>query len=635
MKISRNWLQTFFDTPLPSAAELENLLTFHSSEIEEVIAVGDDTVLDVKVLPDKSAWLLSHRGVAKEISVITGMPLRRDALREVTELTPHAPTLTVTLATPQCDYYSTALVTGVKVGPSPAWLVSRLTAVGQRSINNVVDATNYIMFELGQPLHAFDADKLSSFNNGYHIAVRQAHTDEKITTLTGEAYALDDEVMVITDGGSDTPLAIAGIKGGMVALVDSATTTIIIESAHFDRFSVRSTSKKIKLRTDASARYENGIPSGLAPVALPAVVKLITEIAEGTLVGYSAAGTISHDRIPVCVSLEKINSTLGLTLALTDVEHILRKFGYVYEIAGSTITVTPPWERDDLVVPADVIEEIGRIYGMDKIISILPTPSLLTDYNPRHYYAEKIRHTLLALGFSEIYTSSFRSQDVAHIQNALASDKSYLRSALHTNLREVVIKNVSHRDLLGLMAVKVFEIGTVFGATDEAFHVGLGVQTGTSYKAKVDDVVLGAAQDAIARALGTTVSWQGTDEGVSEFSLDALLPSLPPVTRYDEVQATTLVPYQPFSIYPSVTRDIALWVEVAVEAHAVESLLQKHAGDLCVRVTLFDTFIKEDKTSLAFRLVFQASDRTLVEQDISTVMNNIYQIVTEKGWEVR
>ena len=635
MKISYNWLQTFFATPLAPPQQLEDLLTFHSSEIEEVITVGNDTILDVKILPDKSAWLLSHRGVAKELSVITGVPLSRDVFTTSPELLPHTDLLQISLDTPYCDYYSAALVKGVVVGPSPAWLAHRLTAIGQRSINNVVDATNFVMFELGQPLHAFDADKLQNNDGQYQIHVRQAAAEEGITVLTGESYVLQASTMLITDGINNQPLAIAGIKGGMTALVDSATKNIILESAHFDRFNVRATSKQIKLRTDASARYENGIPSGLAPLSLPAVVKLITEIASGTLVGYASAGVIDYTRVPVSASLQKINSTLGVSLSLVDIEIILKKFGYAYEIAGDTITVTPPWERDDLVLEADVIEEIGRMYGMDKIVSVPPTPAPLSTFNARHAYAEKIRTTLLGLGFSEILTSSFRASDVVQIQNALASDKSYLRSTLHDNVREAILKNIPHRDLLGLTNIKLFEIGTVFTSETEVFRVGLGVQTGTSYKAKVDDTLLKEAQSALEVALGTAIDWLGTNDGVTEFSLDMLLLTLPPVSGYEAVVKVRPVTYEPFSLYPSVTRDVALWVPVSISTLEVETRLKDVAGDLCVMVTLFDTFTKEDRTSLGFRLVFQSKQKTLTASEVDERMTAVYNACNESGWEVR
>ncbi len=635
MKISRNWLQTFFDTPLPSAAELDELITFHSSEIEEVITVGEDSVLDVKVLPDKSAWLLSHRGVAKEVSVITGKPLKHDPFGTTPALEPVTPNLLVSLATPTCDFYSAALVTNVTVGPSPAWLVARLAAIGQRSINNVVDATNYVMFGLGQPLHAFDAGKLGNQNGQYAIAVRNARADESIVTLTGESYKLTTEDAVIVDGGTDAPIGIAGIKGGMAALVDATTTSIIIESAHFDRGAVRQTSKRLRLATDASKRYENGISRAVAPIALATVVKLITDIVGGTVGGFKTSGDSAVVRLPVSCPVHRLRSVLGLPLSIREISDILDRFGYDYTTTDTDIMVTPPFERDDLVIAEDVIEEIGRMYGLGHIVAIAPAKGNVAAFNARHYYAEIARATLTNLGFSEVFTSTFRDKDLVHIKNALASDKSYLRSALHANLKEAVLKNTPHRDLLGLSAVKVFEIGTVFGTDSEAVHIGLGVQTGTSYKAKIDDLELAVAQAALATALGTPLSWQGTNVGVTECSLDEAVALLPRPAAYTAQAANTPVVYQPFSLYPAVSRDIALWVPLTTDVSEVSQLLRTSAGDLCVRITPFDTFIKDDRTSLAFRLVFQSKEKTLAASEVDAQMTVVYDAALKAGFETR
>lgn len=635
MKISYNWLQTFFDTPLPPTVELESLLTFHSSEIEEVEVVGADTMIDVKVLPDKSAWLMSHRGVAKEISTIIGKPLTADPFLTIPQLSPMAQNIEINLETTDCDYYGSALITGVKMGPSPDWLVSRLKTIGQRSINNVVDATNYVMFELGQPLHAFDAEKIGIVDGKHKIVVRGAKPDEKITTLTGEDFEMQAGQTLIVDGSNDSAIAIAGIKGGKQAAVDASTTSLLLEAAHFDRVKVRNTSKVIKLRTDASARYENGISVAIAPIALTAAVELITKIAEGSLVGYASVGSTDVSRATVSTTLTRIKSVLGVQISLSEVEDIIKRFGYLYNVSGEEITVTPPFERDDLVIAEDLIEDIGRIYGMDKIVAIAPTVQALPAFNNRHYYAEKIRGVLLAQGFSEIFTSSFRNVDEVKIKNALASDKSFLRSNLSHNIREAVIKNIPYRDLLGLTHIAVFEIGSVFNASTESFNVAIGVQTGTSYKTKVDDVLLTSAKKAIETELGSTIEWTSGLEGVIEFSLDGVLDTLPKITAYDTVKKGEEKIYQAFSLYPSVSRDIALWVPEETSVEEVVNVLKDKASTLCVRLTHLDTFSKEGRTSLAFRLVFQSKEKTLDGSVVDELMKVVYDATAKASWEVR
>ncbi len=637
MKFSHNWLQTFFDMPLPAPAVIEEKLTFHSSEVEEVITVGDDTVYDIKVLPDKSAWLMSHRGLAKELAVILDLSMKRDPLVDEEVLGESLHDLRVILDTPVCDYYGAVIIDGVKVGPSPDWLKARLEAIGQRSINNIVDATNYVMFELGQPLHAFDANTFTKDAIGQRIVrVRAAKANEKLTTLSNEELVLSTEDVVITDGVSDAPLALAGVKGGLHSGVTEATATILLEAAHFDRVVTRLASRRHKLPTDAAKRYENGLSRSVTPYGLVAGAKLIAEIAGGQVIGYTTAGESTVTRSAVSISVSDINRVLGISITTSKVGAILDRFGYETVVDGEVFTVTPTHERDDICLKQDLIEEIGRIYGLSQIVSVPPVATPVAELNVRHYYAEVIRTTLVGLGFSEVYTSSFREKDIAHIKNALASDKSYLRSRLMDNLLEVRTKNIPYRDLLGLKAVQVFEIGTVFGATDEAFHIGLAVQTGTEYKAKVDDSLLATAVTALESALGITITPVHTAPGYIEFSLEALLPKLPVPTTYEPAQQpSTPILYKPFSQYPSVSRDIAMWVSEGMALETVEQVLRTAAGNLLVRLTHLDTFTKEGRTSLAYRLVFQSNEKTLDGSEVDALMGAVYDAAVKAGWEVR
>lgn len=636
MKFSYNWLQTFFDAPLPAPAVIEEKLTFHSSEVEEVEVVGDDTVFDVKVLPDKSAWLMSHRGLARELSVILDLAMKHDPLQGEVILGASLSDVRVVLDAPVCDFYGAAIIDGVKVGPSPDWLRARLEAIGQRSINNIVDATNYVMFELGQPLHAFDSSIFKRDSNGcIEVKVTRAFEGELLTTLSNEELSLTSEDVVITDGVSGAPLALAGVKGGLNSGVTEATTTILLEAAHFDRVATRLASRRHKLPTDAAKRYENGLSRSITPYGLLAGAKLIAEIAGGQVVGYTTAGDSSVVRQPVTVAVTDINRVLGVTITPTEVTQILGRFGYQMDTNGIVFTVTPSHERDDLRIEQDLIEEVGRIYGLTNIKSIPPVNAEVVELNARLYYAEVIRRALTGLGFSEVYTSSFRENDIAHIKNALASDKSYLRSRLQDNLLEVRAKNIPFRDLLGLRAVQVFEIGTVFGVHEEAFHVGLAVQTGTEYKAKVDDTLLATAVAALETALGMAIAPVHTAPGYVEFSLDALLPQLPVPTAYEPAQKSAAILYKPFSAYPSVSRDIAMWVGEGTALETVESTLRAAAGPLLVRLTHLDTFSKEGRTSLAFRLVFQSNEKTLDGSEVDALMGTVYDAVAKAGWEVR
>lgn len=637
MKVSLHWLQTYFEEPLPSAALIEEGLTFHSCEVEEVILVGDDTVFDLKVLPDKSAWLLSHRGVAKELSVIFSLPLKADPLESVVSL----PAVTANIAVEfspdsSCDYYCAIKMQGITVGPSPDWLKTRLEAVGQRSINNLVDATNYVMLDLGQPLHAFAAAKIMTGEEKKIIGVRQATLGEKFTTLTGEICTLNEADTLITNADNNEALALAGVKGGQAAAVDETTTEIILESAHFNRQAVRLTARRLNLLTDAAKRYENGVSAGLVPIGLMAAAKLIGEVAGGHVVGFACAGKLKSEmQSPVKVTLIEVNSLLGLTLTLSDVEAIIRRFGYAYEIVGAEFIVTAPFERDDLMIAADLVEEIGRVAGLHNIEATPPMLSSTVNSNKRYQYSSLIRRILVELGFSEVYTSSFRSRDLVKIENALASDKGYLRSGLSLNLAEARERNLPHRDLLGVPAIKLFEMGTVFLKETEQVMVALAVQTGTEYKAKIDDLLLAAAKAAIEEKLGV-INWLQKVPGVAEFSLDELLPSLPDLANISLAGLSKVDSrYKPASLYPAMSRDIALWVKSDTTVATVEELLRSVAGEWCVRVTHLDTFIKDGRTSLAFRLVFLSDAKTLTDEEVGVVMNTVYLAVAEAGFAVR
>jgi len=633
MLISYDWLQTFFLTPLPRPDEVADALTFHSSEIESIETVGGDTVLEVKVLPDKSAWMLSHRGVAKELSAILNLPLSDDPLINYDAIQTIGDKVVVTLETSVCDCYCATLIEGVTVGPSPQWLKERLEAVGQKSINNIVDITNYVMLTTGQPLHAFDAAILVQ-GDGYAVGVRQAKDGEQFVSLTKEEYILTDDDSVIIDG-QGAVLALAGVKGGLHSGISDTTTSIILEAAHFDRTAVRKTSQRHKLPTDASKRYENGIPKMLISPSVALATKLFAELAGGTVVSSTQVGEESEVRPPVSVSLSSINSLLGLHLTAPDVEAIIKRFGYTYTATDNEFCVTPSPERDDLVITADVVEEIGRIYGLDKIESIPPRRVDAVAINKRHYYGEMIRQTLTTRGFSEVYTSSFRSKDVVKIKNALASDKGYLRSTLAENLREAKTKNIPYRDLLGISAVQLFEIGTVFGVETEEFRVGLAVQTNTNYKAKTDDELWREAVAELESVLGVTISVTEYREGVVEFSLDELLSELPEPGAYLKHEPLGAISYQSFSSYPPVSRDIAMWVGEGTEVEDVAAALRAAAGDLLVTLTHLDTFTKDGRTSLAFRLVFQSKQKTLAGSEVDALMEQVYLAAAGQGWEAR
>lgn len=644
MIVSYNWLKDYLNEDIPTPNELADLLTFHSFEIEAVTPVGDDVAIDIKILPDRGSDCLSHRGVAREIATLLNRPLVQDPLANKPKFPPTTEIKISIEDTTACPRFTASLVKGIKVGPSPDWLVKRLATLGMRSINNIVDATNYVMYALGQPLHAYDATKFTRGPAGWQFVIRPALAGEPVALLSegGKAeeriITLKGGETLIVDGTSKTAVGLAGVKGGDFAAVDQSTTDIIIEAAHFNPSLTRRTARSVGIAIDASKRFENEPSRELPLYAQGEIIKLITDIAGGNFVGLVDNYPAPSVRAKVEVDPGHVNALLGLSLTTEEVVGIIERLGAVVERASGHLICTGPFERNDLNLEADYIDEVGRIYGYSHVASVVPAPTTLAEINKQHYYSERIRNFLVARGFSEVITSSFREKDQIELLNALASDKGYLRSKLAPNLAEVLNRNVAYQDLLGTSDTRVFEIGTVFikedGKVIEHSALGLGFRSKVSNYVPKDDAFLSDIVVELEALLGTSLKFV-KDKGVFELNLSAAVADLPPPTAYDSVPRSQAIVYQPFSIFPSISRDIAMWVAEGTAEEEVMTTLNQVAGPLRVRTTHIDTFTKDGRTSLAFRLVFQASNRTLTDEEINTVMNEVYATAVTRGWETR
>ncbi len=606
MKISRNWLQTFFDKPLPDAQALSEALTFHAFEIESIEKRGrptsnhqDDFILDVKITPNRGHDCLSHRSIAKELSAILNVPMKEDPLRVPVSLEPKTEAVSVSIEDSKlCARYIAGHIRGVKVGPSPEWLRGHLEAIGQCSINNVVDAANYVMFNIGQPLHAFDASKLMDHESRFAIQVRKARKGERMTALDDKEYQLSESMLVITDGNADIPIGIAGVKGGKPAGVTEATRDIIIESANFDGVSVRRTASALKLRTDASERFQQVISPELAGYGMRSAVELILELAGGELVGFADQYPNPVKTSPVSVSAAFVNKVLGTKISDKEVEDVLKRLGFVYMRQGDTLTVDVPFERLDILIPEDLVEEVGRIIGYDKIPAVeLSQFPKKPEVNNNFHTAEHAREELIAKGYSEVFTSVFADKGERAVLNKVGGERPYLRSTLVDRLKEAFEKNSLNKDVLGLSEIRLFEIGTIWKDGKEV-------------------MMLGTADSSVVR------------EEPLQISGDR-------ISRYEELPVSTTERYESFSKFPFIVRDIALWTSAGTKSNDVLKVVRAQAGELLVRSELFDTFEKEGKLSLAFRLVFQSFGKTLTDAEVNGVMGKVNSAVAKKGWEVR
>ncbi|OGG48130.1 hypothetical protein A2761_00660 [Candidatus Kaiserbacteria bacterium RIFCSPHIGHO2_01_FULL_51_33] len=602
MKISRSWLQSFFDAELPSVEKLAETLTFHAFEIESFEQARGDEVLDVKITPNRGHDCLSHRGIAKELSVILNVPLSRDPLASHPPLTPDSNVLTVSVENRElCPAYAAAIVENIAVGPSPGWLKERLESIGQRSINNVVDATNFMMFELGQPLHAFDMGKLADKDGMYEIAVRNAKAGEKLLSLDGKEYKLSPETLCIVDAIASVPIGIAGVKGGKSAEITKDTHDIIIESANFNAAAIRRTAQALKLRTDASVLFEHELSPEITGYGLTAAVELIVKVAGGVVEGFFDIYAEPEER-KITLFASDANKILGTELTVNEIEQVLKQFAFVYEREGERFTVTSPFERLDLRIKEDLVEEIGRIVGFDKVpVTELPPFSRKAEVNKRFYWGEQIRQELIVKGYSEVITSVFTEKGEREVLNKADSVKPYLRATLLENLTAALAKNLHMKESLGLQEIKLFEIGTVWGKSEESTVVGT-----ISEKEGPVEVLL--------------EEWPGLSD----------TPSL-----YEKVPPSPTTHYEPLSPYPFIVRDVAIWVSVQTKEEEVHELVKEEAGRLLSKSWRFDRFEKEGKVSLAYRLVFQSFERTLTDEEVNNIMEKISAALLKRGYTVR
>lgn len=600
MKVTRAWLQNYFDTPLPPVAELADAFTFHAFEIDSF--EGD--LMDVKVLPNRAADCLSVRGLALELSAILDIPLNHDPLRDL------APTFDATDAVgvviedaAKCSRYMAAVVKGVKVGPSPAWLKEAVESIGQRSINNVVDAMNYVMFDMGQPLHAFDANKLAQTGGKWKIGVRAAKAGEKLTLLTGEEVTTPADALLIVDGVDGELLGLAGLKGGAHAAITENTTDLIIEAANFDGTAVRRLSQALKLFTDAGTRFQNRPSPELAGYGLKAAIEEVLKVAGGEAAGVVDVYPVKPEIKTVSASLAQINSYLGSSFSKDEVEGVFKRLTLDTRVEGDTFIITPPFERTDLVIMQDLVEEVGRIIGYDRVPATQLPPIGSAPDQSRFRGIEKMKDQLVAEGFTEVSTQSFAKKGDIQLANPLDVAKPYLRTSLEENLKEALTQAKHHAPLVLAPGAKpkLFEVGSVFPKSGEFMELRMTEQAWEGVPT-FDNLTIAKLED------------YGKDYTPKKYELGS---------------------YTPFSQYPFVARDVAMWVPAGTDVEQIKKGIQDAAGDLMVRLDQFDTFEKEGRVSYAFRLIFQSVDRTLTDEEVNKVMEKVYEALKAKGYEIR
>jgi phenylalanyl-tRNA synthetase beta chain len=682
MKFSYNLLQDFVRGKLPKPEKLAELLTMHSFEVSEVRKWGKDWVLDIDVLPNRMPDCASHMGIARECAAI----LRSKLKIPNSQQTQNSKLKTQNFITVEvqdrndCRRYTAKVVTNVKIGSSPKWMQERLEACGLQTINNVVDAVNYVMLETGQPLHAFDFDKIESetSNSPKNIIVRRAVRGESITTLDGKNYELDQDILVIAD--QKEPLVIAGIKGGKKAEVDTNTKTIVLESANFQPFVVRFGSKKLGIKTDASLRFEHGLDPNLTEIALNRAAELISILARGDV----AAGTVDFypkKSLPrkIKVDIAYINRLLGVEISQKELTRLLARLGITSQNWTSRyfIAVVPTF-RLDLLLPEDLIEEIARLYEYEKIPAVFPRSALIPPKrNDDIFWEDMARNVLKEAGFTEVYNYSFIGErdaelfgdhywmHLCEVENPVSSDYKYLRPSLIINL----LKNAKFNQNY-FPDMKIFELGKVFGAdaserrmltgllAGDSFYLakgvidslfsamGVGGMWYDEYEPNPDETPLGWWQTGRSAEIKTEDNRElGYVGEVNRDILEALkIEGKIVIFDIDFEKLQELVSeehaYRPVSKYPAVLRDIAVLVPHFTRVEEVLNVIETAGGMLVQDVDLFDIYegeeLPEGKKNLAFHIVYQAEDRTLTSKEVDAVHNKIIKSLEEnEEWQVR
>ncbi|MCP4396794.1 MAG: phenylalanine--tRNA ligase subunit beta [bacterium] len=640
----------------------------------------DDSVLEIGLTPNRGDCL-SHLGIARDLAALLDLPLRPLSIEYPEEGPAVSEQVTVSIESPElCHRYTASVISGVTIGPSPLWLKIRLESVGVRSINNVVDVTNLVMMELGQPLHAFDLKNVE----GPEIIVRRAQAGERFITLDNVERELDDTMLMIADAERD--VAVGGVMGGQNSEVSETSTEILLESARFDPSNIRKTAKKLGLSTEASYRFERSVDVQSADLALRRATKLIAELGGGTV----AKGIVDEyptPHVPVQLSLRfaRVEQILGVAIKPPTIEKILSSLGFQrMNSSEGSVTVEVPSHRPDVEREIDLVEEVGRIYGFDNIPTMLPSGEIPPRRKNFPKEIEKLtRESLLSQGLYEVVNYSFFDEKnlsklgidkknpydrLVSLKNPLTKEQRVLRTTTIPGLLENLMLNSSNR----VENVRIFEIGRTFHATDPS-------QALPEEKAVVSGLLSGRRME-----LGWNQSQEAVDfydmKGIVENTLQRLnipcefcraeaSPFLHPgesaaiqvnneilgsvgkihpdvCDAFDLVDGRVyvfelffdvLVKYAALDTafsslpkYPAVHRDLAVIAPVAsTEAAEIESIILEAGQPLLEKLVLFDRYVGpqvgDGNASLTYSLHYRSPERTLTDSDVGSIEQRIIE----------
>ncbi|HRH26440.1 MAG TPA: phenylalanine--tRNA ligase subunit beta [Candidatus Paceibacterota bacterium] len=648
MKFSYSWLQSYFDTPLPDAETLSSRITNQLAEVDgvEKIPNSNHTLIDIKVLPDRAGYLLSHASMAREIGAILGVSTVKSVLIQVPTVSyVNVPVYPLQVQSGACSTYIAIEGTVAEVANIEVYdrIKDALASVGQRSINPLVDIANLVMLDIGQPMHVFDAHKLDGT-----IVVRSAQKGESMTTLDGKELSLTQDDLVIADNSS--VLGLAGIKGGRKAEAGLDTTHFIFESANFDATSIRKSGQAHGIKTDASKRFENAISSYWTTVAMEYAMALVQAVyGTVTIVSYGQHGTPAVGSVFKTVSSKEIFRFLGVPVSDEQCISTAHIFGWECEKKDDKLLWHVPVWRNDMVIDQDFVEEVGRIIGYEEITPVVPEVQSVstTKIASVWQFLEILKNELVGVGAHEILAYSLVPSGELEVLSAPSPQRMKLRSSLVQYVAAEAEKNARNGDLLRMDPVIVFEIGSVFTLHGESLWLAVAVssarQKAKVVTAKAEEILSVISQkiQAMIPTVSITTTIETKEKTASfEIPLDELVAIVKEKNIATEPLQTVIHPmekYQPFSPYPYIVRDIAVLVPTGQTDEKIISSIKHRAGELAVHSSLFDVFEKKDsgQTSYGYRVVFQSHEKTLLAEDIDAIMADISKDMTEAGFVVR
>ncbi|EOB7151512.1 phenylalanine--tRNA ligase subunit beta [Staphylococcus aureus] len=674
--ISSNYIPKSFES---------GIFVFSESQVPGTDALQalylDDQVMEFDLTPNR-ADALSMIGTAYEVAALYNTKMTKpETTSNELELSANDE-LTVTIENEdKVPYYSARVVHDVTIEPSPIWMQVRLIKAGIRPINNVVDISNYVLLEYGQPLHMFDQDAIGS----QQIVVRQANEGEKMTTLDDTERELLTSDIVITNG--QTPIALAGVMGGDFSEAKEHTSNIVIEGAIFDPVSIRHTSRRLNLRSESSSRFEKGIATEFVDEAVDRACYLLQTYANGkVLKDRVSSGELGAFITPIDITADKINRTIGFDLSQNDIVTIFNQLGFDTEINDDVITVQVPSRRKDITIKEDLIEEVARIYGYDDIPSTLPvfekvTSGQLTD---RQYKTRMVKEVLEGAGLDQAITYSLVSKEDATafaMQQRQTIDLLMPMSEAHASLRQSLLPHLieaaSYNVARKNKDVKLFEIGNVFFANGEGelpdqVEYLSGILTGDyvvnqwqGKKETVDFYLAKGVVDRVSEKLNLEFSYRRADidglhpgrtaEILLENKVIGFIGELHPTLaadndlkrtyvfelNFDALMAVSVgyINYQPIPRFPGMSRDIALEVDQNIPAADLLSTIHAHGGNILKDTLVFDVYqgehLEKGKKSIAIRLNYLDTEETLTDERVSKVQAEIEAALIEQGAVIR